>query len=106
MRGESRKLLALRAQQFAQLLIDFHCILRGLIDQFNPAAGVLGRPGLREEVSSLYDGFKSVAEIVRQCTEFSCQFGRDFIGGIRHGLGARGALQISKRSRADDPALV
>src|SRR5208282_1340101 len=30
--------LTLRAQELAQLLIDFYCFLRRLIDQFDPAA--------------------------------------------------------------------
>jgi hypothetical protein len=83
--------LALLAQNLAQLVIDFYRVLRGLIDQFDPAARVLGRSCLRNQVGGLHNGFERIAEIVRQRSEFFRQFRRDFIGGISHGLAGRGS---------------
>src|SRR5258708_3606249 len=88
----SQILLTLRAQQLAQLVIDLYRVLRGLIDQFNPAAQVFGRGGLRNQVGGLHDGFKRIAEIVRESAEFFRQFRRNFLGGISHGLGRSVAL--------------
>ncbi len=99
-------LLTLRAQELAQLVIDFYRFLRSLIDQLDPAACVLGRSSLRNQVSGLHDSFERIAEIVRQCAEFPRQFWRDFIGGIFHDLGRPGALHMTKRGEGYDFALV
>ena len=68
--GHPREDSALGAQNLAQPLIDFYCVLRGLIDHFEPAARTLGQTVLRNQISGLHDGFEGIAEIVREYAKF------------------------------------
>src|SRR5260370_525689 len=88
--------LTLGAQNLAQLVIDFYRFLRGLIDQFDPAAQVFGRSRLRNQVGGLHDRFERIAEIVRQHSEFPRHFRRYLIGGISHGLALPGDFYRAK----------
>src|SRR5208283_3908200 len=84
-KAESREpYLAVAAQQFAELDVDLDGFFGRLIDHFNPAAGVLGRTGLRDQVRGLHDGFEGVAEVVRQKAKVLCEGSGDFIVSARH----------------------
>lgn len=73
--------LAVVAHDFAELVVDVYRVLRGLIDELDPAALALGRAGLRNQVSGLNDGLEGVAEIVREGAEFAGNVGGDLFGG-------------------------
>ena len=75
------------AQNLAQPLIDSYRVLRGLIDHFDPAARVLGRTGLHNQISGLHDGFERVTEIVREYAKFLRYLRRNFIGIVSNGCG-------------------
>ncbi len=79
-RGEKKR-LAVVAHDFAELVVDFYGILRGLIDELNPAAEALGRARLRDQVGRLNDGLEGVAEIVREGAEFTGDLGGNLFGG-------------------------
>jgi hypothetical protein len=59
-----KQFLAFRAQHLPQISIDFHCILRSLIDHLDPASNVVWWNGLRKQVGGLHDGLQRVAEIM------------------------------------------
>jgi hypothetical protein len=79
--GLHRARLAVFAHDFAELVVDFYCVLRGFIDQLHPAALAFGRAGLRNQIGRLNDGLEGVAEIVRERAEFARNVGGDLFGG-------------------------
>ena len=69
--------LAVFAHDFAELVVDFYCVLRSFIDQLHPSALALGRAGLRDQIGRLNDGLEGVAEVVRERAEFAGDVGGD-----------------------------
>lgn len=59
-------LSAQRPQRFPDFAIDARGILRGLIDEFDPAAAVGIEFGVTEEIAALQDGLQRIAKVVRQ----------------------------------------
>ncbi len=59
-------LAAKRAQRLPDFAIDASRILRGLIDQFHPAAAVAIQFGVTEKIAALQDCLQGVAKVMRQ----------------------------------------
>ena len=64
------RFLALRAQYFADLAIDFCRVAGRLVDQVQPLSVGIVHLDLAEQVGGLHDGLNGIAEVVRKRPEF------------------------------------